>query len=112
MNAVQAAETSGDQELICTAYTTAVLHMRDKVKFFSYILQVDLMFIFTIWIAVINKIMAILLFIIVQFLINHLNVNHLKSSNTFKQFVGKLPTNYLNAFDHFLGLVLKGLNKI
>ena len=47
MNAVQAAETSGDQELICTAYTTAVLHMRDKVKFFSYILQVDLMFIFT-----------------------------------------------------------------
>ena len=58
MNAVQAAETSGDQELICTAYTTAVLHMRDKVKFLSYILQVDLMLIFTVWIAPIDYIVS------------------------------------------------------
>ena len=58
MNAVQAVETSGDQELICTAYTTAVLHMRDKVKFLSYILQVDLMFIFTVWIAPIDYIVS------------------------------------------------------
>ena len=67
MNAVQAAETSGDQELICTAYTTAVLHMREVLvvyflvvymKFLSYILQVDLMFIFTVWIAPIDYIVS------------------------------------------------------
>ena len=29
--------------------------------------------------------------------------------NTLKQFVGKLPTNYLSVFDHFVGLALKGL---
>ena len=29
--------------------------------------------------------------------------------NTFKQFVGKLPTNRLSVFDHFVGLALKGL---
>jgi len=39
MNAVHSAEVSGDQELIATAYTTAVIHMREKVKFCSYILQ-------------------------------------------------------------------------
>ena len=32
--------------------------------------------------------------------------------NTFKQLVGNLPTNWLNEFDHFLGLVLKGLGFI
>ena len=31
-------------------------------------------------------------------------------SNTFKQFVGNLPTNCLSVLDHFGGLVLKGLN--
>ena len=29
----------------------------------------------------------------------------------FKQFVGKLPTNCLSVFDHFVGLELKGLIK-
>ena len=32
-------------------------------------------------------------------------------SNTLKQFVGKLPTNCLNVFDHFAGLAFKGLNQ-
>ena len=41
--------------------------------------------------------------------INPLNANPTKWSNTLKQFVGKLPTNCLSAFDHFVGLALKGL---
>ena len=32
-----------------------------------------------------------------------------KWSKTLKQFVGNLPTNCLSVFDHFVGLVLKGL---
>ena len=32
-----------------------------------------------------------------------------KWSETLKQFVGKLPTNCLSVFDHFVGLALKGL---
>ena len=32
-----------------------------------------------------------------------------KWSNALKQFVGKLPTNCLNVFDHFVGLAFKGL---
>ena len=31
-------------------------------------------------------------------------------SNTLKQFVGKVPTNCLSLFDHFVGLALKGLS--
>ena len=31
-------------------------------------------------------------------------------SNTLKQFVGILPTNYLSVFDHFVGLALRGLS--
>ena len=41
--------------------------------------------------------------------INPLSANPTKWSNTLKQFVGKLPTNYLSKLDHFVGLVLKGL---
>ena len=41
--------------------------------------------------------------------INHLNASFTKWSNTLKQFVGKLLTNCLNMFDHFVGLVLKEL---
>ena len=40
---------------------------------------------------------------------NPLNTHPIKWSNKFKQFVGKLPTNCLNVFDHFVGLALKGL---
>ena len=40
---------------------------------------------------------------------NTLSANLKKWSNTLKQFVGKLPTNYLSGFDHFVGLALKGL---
>ena len=42
-------------------------------------------------------------------IVNLLSANPTKWSNTLKQFVSKLPTNCLSVFDHFLGLVLKGL---
>ena len=40
-------------------------------------------------------------------IINTLSVNPTKWSNTLKEFVGKLPTNCLSVFDHFVGLALK-----
>ena len=42
--------------------------------------------------------------------INPLSANFAKWSNTLKQIVGKLQTNCLSVFDHFVGLALKGLN--
>ena len=45
-------------------------------------------------------------------LLNHVNplsANATEWPNTLKQFVDKLPTNCLSVFDHFAGLVLKGL---
>ena len=41
---------------------------------------------------------------------NPLNANPTKWSNTLKQFVGRLPTNCLSVFDHFVKLALKGLS--
>ena len=41
--------------------------------------------------------------------VNPLSANFTKWSNTLKQFVGKLPTNCLSMFHHFVGLALKGL---
>ena len=41
---------------------------------------------------------------------NFQSANPTKSSNTLKQFVGNLPTNCLNVFDHFRNLALNGLN--
>ena len=41
---------------------------------------------------------------------NPLRANFTKWSNTLKQFFGKLPTNCLSVFDHFVGLTLKGVN--
>ena len=43
---------------------------------------------------------------------NSLNANYTKWSNTLKQFVGKVSTNCLSVFDHFVKLALKGLNSI
>ena len=43
---------------------------------------------------------------------NPLSANLTKWSNTLKQFVGKLPTNCLSVFDHFVGLALKGLSSL
>ena len=43
---------------------------------------------------------------------NPLSANFTKWSNTLKQFVGKLPTNCLSAFDHFVGLASKGLRQM
>ena len=42
-------------------------------------------------------------------LLNPLIANPTKWSNTLKQFVGKLPTNCLSVFDHFVKLAFKGL---
>ena len=42
-------------------------------------------------------------------MVNPLNANPIEWSNTLKQFVSNLLTNYLNVFDHFVGLALKGL---
>ena len=39
---------------------------------------------------------------------NPLNAIFTKWSNTLKQFVGKLPTNSLSVFGHFVGLAFKG----
>ena len=44
-------------------------------------------------------------------LFNPLSANITKWSTTLKQFVGKLPTNCLSVFDHFVKLALKGLRK-
>ena len=43
--------------------------------------------------------------------LNPLSANPTKWSNTLKQFVGKLPTNCLKVFYHFLKLALKGLTQ-
>ena len=43
------------------------------------------------------------------FVFNPLSLNPNTGPNTVKQFVGKLPTNCLSVFDHFVGLALKGL---
>ena len=46
---------------------------------------------------------------IIRIFLNPLSTNITKWLNTLKQFVGKLPTNCLSVFDHFVGLALKGL---
>ena len=38
-----------------------------------------------------------------------LSTNFTKWSNTLKQFIGNLPTNFLSVLDHFVRLALKGL---
>ena len=43
---------------------------------------------------------------------NPLSANPTKWPNTLKQFVGKLPTNCLSVFGHFVNLALKGLNRM
>ena len=45
-------------------------------------------------------------------LINPLNVNPEKWSNTLKQIVGNLATICLSVFDHFMNLALKGLKAV
>ena len=42
-------------------------------------------------------------------IVNPLSANPTKWSDTLKQFVGKLQTNCLSVFDHFVGMALKGL---
>ena len=43
-------------------------------------------------------------------MINPLRANPTNRSNTLKQFVDNMATNFLSVFDHFVGLALKGLN--
>ena len=45
----------------------------------------------------------------ITFFLNPLNANPTKWPNTFKQFVGKLPTSCLSVFGHFVNLAVKGL---
>ena len=45
----------------------------------------------------------------IPYYLNPLRAIFKKWSNTLKQFIRKLPTNRLSVFDHFVGLVLKGL---
>ena len=47
--------------------------------------------------------------LLVTWLINPLSANPTNWSNTFEQFIGNLAANCLSVFDHFVGLVLKGL---
>ena len=42
--------------------------------------------------------------------LNSLSANPKKWSNTLKQLVDNLPTDFLNVFDHFWGLALNWLN--
>ena len=44
-----------------------------------------------------------------MFNVNPLNANPTKWTNTLKLFVGKLLTNCLSVFDHFVKLAFKGL---
>ena len=44
--------------------------------------------------------------------INTLSTNPTKWANTLKQFVGKLPTNCLSMFDHFMNLAFKELTTV
>ena len=43
---------------------------------------------------------------------NPLSANPTEWPNTLKQFVGKLPTNSLSMFDHFVKFALKGSKSI
>ena len=43
---------------------------------------------------------------------NPLSANPVKWSNTLKQFVGKLSTNCLSVFGHFVNLAFKGLRGV
>ena len=56
-----------------------------------------------------NTVFALELRIINQMSLNPLSSSATKQSNTLKQFVSNLSTSCLSAFDHFLGLALKGL---
>ena len=47
-----------------------------------------------------------------QSMLNPLSASITKWSNTLKKFVGKLPTNCLSVFDHFVELALKELTNI
>ena len=48
-------------------------------------------------------------FLTEQMKFNPLSANPTKWPNTLKQFAGKLPTNCLSMFGHFVNLALKGL---
>ena len=61
----------------------------------------------------ISDIIYLVMFIKIRFInfINPLSANSTKWSNTLKQFVGNLPTNWLSVFDNFVELVLKELRQ-
>ena len=49
--------------------------------------------------------------LVVFLVLSPLSANFPKWSSKLKQFLGKLPTNCLSAFHHFVRLALKGLNQ-
>ena len=49
---------------------------------------------------------------LINYNFNPLSANPTKWSNTLKRFVGKLSTSCLSAFDHLVGLALKGLTTV
>ena len=56
--------------------------------------------------------MQVLRFIhLLNYFFNPLSANFIKWSNTLKQFVATLPTNYLSVFDHFCGIGTERANK-
>ena len=57
----------------------------------------------------VSKVSKRFFFIKEQVYFNPLSANPTKWSNTLKQFVGKLSTNWLSVFEHFVKLALKGL---
>ena len=64
------------------------------------------------WISIYSKIYSSFKHFKLQYMhieINPFSANFTKWSNTLKQFIGNLPTNYLSMFDDFVFLALKGL---
>ena len=59
--------------------------------------------------VLLDKIEHAYLFYCSNFVVNPLNANIEKWSNTLKQIVGNLPTICLSVFDHFMNLALKRL---
>ena len=87
-------------------YTSELLNL--SVETMSLIVTRQVKLVIAIQQCFCNKFVMFLKNAFINFL-NPLSNNPTKWSNTLKQFVGKLPTNCLSLFDHFVGLELKEL---
>ena len=59
--------------------------------------------------AVTNSLFSSIVSCYISSFVDPLSAIFTKWSNTFKQFVGNLPTNCLSVFGQFVGLAIKGL---